>query len=137
MTDAPSISRGSALGSIVLIDGERTALTSLHVALQRVGFVVHRFREAGASFRIIRTRAPGLVAVVTEYELRDADGIQVVKQIHAISPELPLVLVTARMGRELFFQAYGAGASRVLETPIVVPELVAALRVWCTRRRDG
>ena len=62
--------------------------------------------------------------VVTDLVLPGADGIELVRGIRAIRPQLPVVLMSGSITGASQKRAYDAGASHVIPKPFPMPTLV-------------
>jgi CheY-like chemotaxis protein len=64
--------------------------------------------------------------VITDHNLPDGSGIDIIRTIRQRDHNLPIILTSAYYGNE--FGARAAGATRFLAKPIEVPDFIAAVR---------
>ena len=68
--------------------------------------------------------APAPDAAVLDYKLPDGDGIEVLRRLRHVDPDLPVIMLTAHQDTELIVEAMKAGASDYLTKPFEVDEVV-------------
>ncbi len=68
------------------------------------------------------------LAMVSDLKMPDLDGIALMERVHALRPQLPVVLVTAHATVETAVQAMRKGALHYLTKPIRYDELALVLR---------
>src|SRR5262245_26213042 len=94
---------------ILVADDDRSIRAMLHAALGLNGFRVTSVssgREATAAARNNR-----FDAVLCDVFMPDGDGLEVTRELRAISPETPIILITAQGSVDLAVQALSEGAS--------------------------
>jgi DNA-binding response OmpR family regulator len=91
-----------------------------------VELISHTLRKAGFEVASARNGADGLAAfqlgdfdiVLTDITMPECDGIEMTEKIRAVSPEVPIVMVTAADEPEYMARARQAGATAYLLKPI-------------------
>jgi len=73
-------------------------------------------------------RASSFDAVVSDIFMPDGDGLDVVRELRAISPATPIILITAQGSLELAVRAVSEGASDFIAKPFEVAALAALVR---------
>jgi DNA-binding NtrC family response regulator len=73
-------------------------------------------------------RASTFDAVVSDIFMPDGDGLEVVRELRAISPATPIILITAQGSVELAVRAVSEGASDFIAKPFEVAALAALVR---------
>ena len=68
--------------------------------------------------------APAPDAAILDYKLPDGDGIEVLRRLRHVDPDLPVIMLTAHQDTELIVEAMKAGASDYLTKPFEVDEVV-------------
>ena len=76
----------------------------------------------------------GMDAVILDLGLPDADGLQVLRQLRAVS-DVPVVILTARDDERSVVRGLRGGADDYLVKPARLAELLARLDVVTQRRR--
>jgi two-component system copper resistance phosphate regulon response regulator CusR len=75
--------------------------------------------------------------VILDLMLPSLDGLEVVRQIHAHKPELPVLILSARSDLETKLRGFALGADDYLAKPFSLDELLARVRVQGRRRHRG
>ena len=73
-------------------------------------------------------RASNFDAVVSDIFMPDGNGLEVVRELRAISPATPIILITAQGSVELAVRAVSEGASDFIAKPFEVAALAALVR---------
>ncbi|MDB6041430.1 MAG: two component, sigma54 specific, transcriptional regulator, Fis family [Verrucomicrobiales bacterium] len=110
-------------GKILLIEDDLGASEGLARVLGGEGYeltVVHRGDEG-----LVQASNGDFDAVITDLRLPGLDGIEVVRQVHAAKPRLPIILMTAHGTTETAIQATKLGAFDYLLKPFEMEELIA------------
>ncbi len=111
-----SVSLAPARPKILLIDDNRFGLLARQSILQDLGYEV-AISESGAAglerFQACTDEAPFDV-VVTDYRMPGLRGDEVVRQIRALAPDMPVVILSGHVGT-LALTAESTGADIVLE----------------------
>ena len=104
---------------VLVVDDERLVRWSLSQRLSARGWQV---TEAGSAADAISALAPD--AAILDYKLPDGDGIDVLRRLRHVDPDLPVIMLTAHQDTELIVEAMRAGASDYLTKPFEVDEVV-------------
>jgi DNA-binding response OmpR family regulator len=109
--------------SILIVDDEPKLARSLSLILQRADYVVTTAPDAATALQLLQVGAYNLVFL--DIRLPDQSGIQLLPQIHAIYPDMPVVMVTAHATLETAIGAVRAGARDYLLKPIDPEDILA------------
>lgn len=90
------------------------------------GFRVTCARTGREALQAARTSS--FDAVVSDIFMPDGDGLEVVRELRAISPATPIILITAQGSVELAVRAVSEGASDFIAKPFEVAALAALVR---------
>src|SRR5689334_2633209 len=93
---------------ILLIEDDQREASSLDRLLQSEGYAVtvaHRGDDG-----LQRARTEHYDVVITDLRLPGADGLQIIRQMHAAKPRLPIVLMTAFGSTDSTIEATKHGA---------------------------
>ena len=113
---------------ILIVDDEEHFGKLLKLNLEKDGKyegVLARSGEAGVE--LVRRQKPDLVLL--DIMMPGLNGLETLKQIKAIAPELPVAMVTASWQEEEAKQCFKAGAYEYITKPIDFDQLNAALLV--------
>lgn len=106
----------------MIIDDEPEILTLIELHLLSEGFdVLH----AGTGSEGVRLATdPGCDLAITDLQLPDMDGVEVMRQIHAVNPGLPTIIMTAYGTIDNAVAAMRQGALDYLTKPMTIRDLV-------------
>src|SRR5262247_2939039 len=119
---------------ILIADDDRAIRMTLEAGLALNGFLVTAVgsgREAIESARI-----KSFAAVVCDIFMPDGDGLEVVRELGAISPQTPIILITAQGSIDLTVQALSEGVSDFIAKPFEIGALANLLRRHIAARTD-
>ena len=109
--------------TILVIDDERTVQATLTAVLQRHGFAVEVAPNAAQGRREVTEKKPDLVLL--DLELPDAGGLELLKELKAMQPGLPVMILTAHDSLANAIESIKLGAFHFLPKPYAVEELVS------------
>ena len=116
------------MARILLVDDEEPIRVSLSTYLQRIG---HDVTVAGNGIEALRTLSKQpFDLVVTDVNMPDMDGIEVILKLREAASEIPLIVMSGGgfFDKELLLDSAGAlGADVTLEKPIDLDELRSAI----------
>jgi len=111
---------------IAVIEDETGFRESLELVLQLAEFDVSSFASAEDAMAQLQNIAPD--AVLTDLQLPGMDGVEVIRRCRELTPELPVVLMTAHGNVPTAVQAMHSGAYDFIEKPFSNERLIATLR---------
>lgn len=119
---------------VLLVEDDTRAAASLERMLRSEGYAVtvsHRGDEG-----LARAQAESFSVVITDLRLPGLDGLELVRQLHAANPRLPIVLMTAFGTTETVIEATKRGAFEYLIKPFEMEDLleVTATAINSARR---
>lgn len=120
---------------ILVADDERSIRLTLEAGLSVKGFRVTCVRSGREALEAARqTRFD---AVVSDIYMPDGDGLQVVRELRgAISPQIPIILITAQGSVETAVRAVEEGVSDFIAKPFEIAELAKLLHRHLRGRRE-
>lgn len=107
---------------ILLIEDDLSASDALQRVLRDEDYSVTATARGDTGLE--EAREKNFDAVITDFKLPGLNGLEVVRQIHAIKPRLPIILMTAHGTTELAIEATKLGAYDYLLKPFEMPELL-------------
>lgn len=120
---------------VLLVEDDDDVRQAHAQALELSDYVVHGFADAESALSKI---VPGMpVVVISDVRLPGQDGLSLMKHIHVIDPEMPVVLITGHGDSQLEGRARQAGASDYLEKPFHPSRLLAAVERALHKRRQA
>lgn len=117
-----------------MVDDEPHLLRALVLNLTNRGYDVTTATTAALALAQLRRRPQDLL--VLDLGLPDADGLDVMRELHATGSTVPIVVLSARSGREDRRIALDLGAVDYVNKPFDMNELIARLRAAIGRTAD-
>ena len=112
--------------SVWIIDDDRSIRWVLEKALQNAGIVTDSFESGDKVLARIEHERPR--AIISDVRMPGTDGLTMLKQIQALHPNLPVIIMTAHSDLESAVSAYKGGAFEYLPKPFDVDEAVAVVQ---------
>ncbi|MFL0801276.1 MAG: nitrogen regulation protein NR(I) [Agarilytica sp.] len=106
-----------------IIDDDRSIRWVLEKALQNAGITTNSFETGDKVLARIEHERPQ--AIISDVRMPGTNGLSVLKQVQAIYPNLPVIIMTAHSDLESAVSAYQGGAFEYLPKPFDVDEAVA------------
>ena len=119
---------------IWVIDDDRSIRWVLERALKQAQMDVRSFDNADDALRALERGQPD--AVITDIRMPGTSGLQLLAEIAARSPQLPVIIMTAHSDLDSAVSAYQGGAFEYLPKPFDVDEAVELARRAVAHRRD-
>ncbi|MBN1351661.1 sigma-54-dependent Fis family transcriptional regulator [candidate division KSB1 bacterium] len=107
--------------TLLIIDDEPAQVQALEGFLKKKGFEIEKANSGLAGIKIIEKQAVDLV--VTDFKMPDIDGLEVLKRIKSINPEIDVIVMTAFGSIESVTEAMHHGAVDYLSKPIDLDQL--------------
>lgn len=108
--------------TLLVVDDEIGVRQSLVAYLEDSDFVVHEAADVDTAFDVFQQVTPDLV--ITDLSMPQKDGLVLLKQIHDISPNIPVIVISGAgvMGDVVY--ALRLGASDYIIKPVVNMEVL-------------
>jgi two-component system response regulator FixJ len=120
---------------IYVIDDDDAVRQSLEFLLKTAGISVRGFESARAFLDIMPRVRSG--CVITDVRMPDITGIDLLRRVKEINPELPVIVITGHGDISLAVEAMKIGAVDFLEKPFDDDLLLAAVRSALSRDADA
>jgi DNA-binding NtrC family response regulator len=108
--------------SVLLIDDERDYVNVLSNRLSKRGFDVGKANSGSEAFQILRQR--GFDVAILDLKMTDIDGIEVLKVLKKMAPELVVIMLTGHGSAEAAHEGIRQGAYDYLTKPCELDELI-------------
>ena len=114
-------------GTILLVDDQRMVLDHLAAVLTRRGYQVKTAASGAAAMREFRKLGDGLSLVILDLDLGSGpDGMAVLKQMKAVQPDVPVIMLTGKGTIQTAVQALKLGATDFLEKTLALEDYLDA-----------
>jgi two-component system C4-dicarboxylate transport response regulator DctD len=122
-----------ATGEALLIEDEQALRMATAQTLELGGFMVH---ACGSAEEAQRWLQPGFAGVVvTDVRLPGRSGLELLAQVVAFDPDLPVIVVTGHGDVSMAVEAMRAGAYDFIEKPFASERLLETVRRAQEKRR--
>src|SRR5215475_14016315 len=112
----------SDAGKILLIEDDPGIVMTLRRVLTDEGYSVQVEKRGDSG--ISAARDDSFDVVITDMKLPGLNGLDLVRELHAVKPRLPIILMTAHGTTETAIQATKSGAYDYLLKPFEIPEFI-------------
>ncbi|NNG00590.1 MAG: sigma-54-dependent Fis family transcriptional regulator [Desulfobacteraceae bacterium] len=109
------------MAEIAIVDDEEVLVNSLRIDLRRKDHVVHPFHEANPFLTYLNANEPDLVFL--DLQLPDINGLEVLRRIKRLNPNIPVIIITAYGNVESAVKAMKAGAFDYINKPFDISEI--------------
>jgi two-component system response regulator PilR (NtrC family) len=119
--------KGDRVANILVCDDERSICEMLDIALRRDGHRVETVQSGQAAKNKIDGNLFDLI--ITDIKMPHVDGIEVLRHAHRVSPDSPVILITAVDDYEAAVEAVKAGGASdyIRKSPGLVDEIKLAI----------
>ena len=111
---------------VAVVEDEESFRESLEGLFQAVGYEVLLYLSAEDFLR--SGRLADVDCLITDFGLPGMNGIDLLRAAHAVRPQLPVIVITARPEPSILSRALAAGAHRAFTKPVNSSELLKAVR---------
>ncbi len=112
---------------LLIVEDDKPLARSLQKALRGHGFAVNHVETGSAALEALAMERPDMMII--DLGLPDTDGLTLLRTIRRSTPDLPILLLTARDTVQDKVQGLNDGADDYLSKPFDMTELLARLRV--------
>jgi len=110
-------------GHVMYVDDDQALVFLVERVLARKGLKVSAFTDPLQALAALREQPDGYDLVVTDYNMPGFSGVDLLREIRAIRPELPVALASGYVTPEIEHSAHAAGANALIHKPNDVDEL--------------
>ncbi len=111
---------------LLVVDDDALIRRSLAAVLRIEGYEVEEATSGGDALRILSSYTPELV--ITDFNMPELDGMQLLRELRARKPGLPVILITGYGTVEQAVDAMKAGAYDYVSKPIIDDEMKMVIR---------
>ena len=113
---------GEPRGAALIIDDDAAICIVLSALLSQIGVHCHTVCSAADGLRMLRSERIDLV--VTDLRMPEINGLELLREVTANWPEIPVIMLTAHGSIPLAVEAMKAGASDFLQKPFEREEVI-------------
>ena len=111
---------------LAVLDDEQRMVDILAMVLRREGYSIETFTQPQAALSALK--ADSFDLLITDLKMPQMDGLEVLRQARSLSPELPIILLTAHATVDTAIAAMKEGAFDYVEKPFDNEELKTLIR---------
>jgi two-component system response regulator AtoC len=111
---------------LLVVDDDPLIRRSLGEMLRREGYMVVEATSGAEALRVVGTVQPALV--ITDFNMPEVDGMQLLRELRAKKPDLPVILVTGYGTVEQAVEAMKNGAYDYVSKPILDDEIKVVVK---------
>jgi CheY-like chemotaxis protein/two-component sensor histidine kinase len=137
---APRVARELPHGhgeTVMIVDDEPALVGFLEETLGELGYEPAGFCASSAALAALAEEPSRFDLVLTDETMPDMTGIELVREIRRIRPDLPGILMSGHSSAALAERAHAAGIATVLRKPLGGAEIAEALERVLARARSG
>ena len=118
---------------ILIVEDEPLLAATVAQLLREAGYAVDIEQDASAGLVAFEIEPVDLVVLDVRLPGLPGGGIELCRRIRAVSPDTPILMLTAISARQTIVQCLDAGADDYLVKPFHVDELLARIRALLRR----
>lgn len=130
------VEKKPTLGLVMLVDDEPVQLQLMIETVESSGFEVRGFSKGKDLLKELEKKLPDVV--LTDLRMPEMNGLELLKHIHKIDPDLPVVFLSGYLGKEECIEGLSHGAYAFIEKPFneakVLNVLINAAKVHRTMK---
>jgi CheY-like chemotaxis protein/HPt (histidine-containing phosphotransfer) domain-containing protein len=109
-------------GLVFVVDDEQDILDIIESELQEAGYKTKCFLKAQEALDSLEASSPDLI--ITDINMPEIDGLELLQRVHKSYPQLPLIIVSGYITKEICIEALSSGVSGVIEKPFDSEKLI-------------
>jgi len=113
-------------GRLLIAEDEAETRLLLKRTLTRAGFDVAVAADGGEALEILRADDT-IDVLVSDVRMPVRDGLELLKEVRRLRPKLRVVLVTAYLDVQQYYEVMKSGAFEYLSKPFKIPDLLEVL----------
>jgi signal transduction histidine kinase/ActR/RegA family two-component response regulator len=121
---------------ILYLDDEEVLVRLTRRILEPVGYRVHGFTRASQALVAFRANPSLFDLAISDLTMPDSNGLEVIGELRAVRPDLPVILTTGFITDDLRKRAQAIGVTHVLCKPVAASEFCDVVR-RVLRARQG
>jgi len=118
-----------------VIDDDKSIRWVLEKALKQADMDVTTFESADEALQLIRENAIPPNVVISDIRMPGSDGLSLLKQLKAVHPDLPILIMTAYSDLDSTVTAFEEGAFEYIAKPFDVDSVIERTQRACELKR--
>ena len=109
---------------LLYVDDDPVMVTLAEALLQRAGYAVRCFGDARAAVAALQAEPEGFDLVITDYNMPELSGLDVVLAMRNVRPTLPVIISSGYLSEDIRAAALQAGVLHLLQKEFTSEQLV-------------
>ena len=122
-------------GKILVVDDDSNLLEIIKMRLESSDYEVTTVLEEEDALKAVKEQAFDLSII--DLQLKERDGISVMEDVHKITPDIPVIILTAYGSIENAVEAMNKGAYDYMTKPFDSGELLFQIKKAIKNGREG
>ncbi len=122
-----------SLGSLLVVDDDRNLLEVLKVRVESAGYEVIATWQEKQALEALKSKAFDLAII--DLQLENGSGISLMQELHLLSPNMPVIILTAHGTIESAVEAMKQGAYSYITKPFNARDLLLQIEKAMENRR--
>lgn len=123
------------MAKLLLVDDDESVREEFSIYLRRKGYDVVAKADALAALRSFRSDEPDIV--LTDYMMPEINGVELLKELKALNPKVPVVLMSGAADMRTTVEALKQDAFDFLKKPVDSRELLKTLQAALARAKES
>jgi two-component system, NtrC family, response regulator AtoC len=121
--DFPHAAEKSTVARVLVVDDESLIRWSLAETLAAIGYQVTEAKDGASAVQACASPRGGADVVLLDLRLPDTDALRILAAMRQLSPEVPVIVMTAFGTPELLNEALRLGAFAVIDKPFDMSDI--------------
>jgi CheY-like chemotaxis protein len=113
---------------VLFVDDEEAAITAMKKILTRLGYIATTSNSSRDALKIFKENPSGFDILITDMTMPAMTGLQLVREVRAIRPDMPVILCTGYSDQIDDQKAEMAGVNEFLIKPLSMYDIAGAIR---------
>ncbi|WP_284615537.1 CHASE domain-containing protein [Aquabacterium humicola] len=109
---------------LLYVDDDAVMVMTVEALLERAGYRVRAFVDARAALEALRAEPEAFDLVITDYNMPELSGLDVVRALRFIRPTLPVIISSGYLSEDIRAAAKDAGVRHLLQKEYSTERLV-------------
>lgn len=119
--------RQQGKGTILVVDDEPSINSFIRLVLENAGFEAMTAEDGREGLKLLQENSRQLVAVLLDLTMPGMDGLEVMREMRRLSPNIPVLVMSGYSEQEVSVRCAGIGANGFIQKPFNPRSLIAAV----------
>jgi len=119
---------------LIVEDDEHTRKTMAQILSRRLG-MVYMAKDQRDGIHLFEKYQPSIV--ISDLHFYDSDGVEMIKEMHDISPQVPVIVISGSSGTMNVEKLFEIGVKRYHRKPVVTDRLIDSITSCLNNRKEN